>query len=185
VLRPDLAAGFVFQEPVLLPWLDVAANVDFSLSLHHSPRLTLSERKERVASALDDVGLSKAGRARVHQLSGGMAQRVALARVLVRKPSLLLLDEPFGALDAITRTEMQRLLLQVVSTHRAAALLVTHDLDEALLLADRILLMGPNPGHIVAAWTIDAPHPRFERMKDLAPLRSELLAALSRTLAAA
>jgi NitT/TauT family transport system ATP-binding protein len=180
---PDPAVGFVFQEPVLLPWLDASANVGFGLNLKHAPTLSPAERRHRVERALDDVGLAGSGRARPHHLSGGMAQRVALARALVREPSLLLLDEPFGALDAITRLEMQRLLLQAVDSHRAAVLLVTHDIDEALHLADRILLMAPSPGRIIGEWRVRAPHPRFGRSIEMAPLRAEILAALARTLA--
>ncbi|MGA2691406.1 MAG: ABC transporter ATP-binding protein [Opitutaceae bacterium] len=181
---PDPAIGYVFQEPVLLPWLDVASNVAFSLNLRHSPELPRSTQLARVHGALADVGLSDSGAAATHQLSGGMAQRVALARALVREPALLLLDEPFGALDAILRMEMQRLLLKVVGAHRAAVLMVTHDLDEALLLADRILLMAPSPGRIIGEWSVTSPRPRFERSLELAPLRAEILGALSRTLAA-
>lgn len=175
--------GFVFQEPVLFPWLSVEANVALSLELRHSPPLTRTERLARVCAALADVGLGDLGAAATRQLSGGMAQRVALARALVREPALLLLDEPFGALDAITRMEMQRLLLKVVAARRAAVLLVTHDLDEALLLADRVLLMAPAPGRIIGEWSVTTPRPRFERSVELAPLRVELLGALSRTLA--
>ena len=182
---PAPEVGLVFQQPVLLPWLDVAANVAFSLNLRHAPDLDRATRTARVTTALADVGLSHARHARADQLSGGMAQRVSLARALVREPALLLLDEPLGALDAITRLEMQRLLLKVIAAHHASALLVTHDLDEALLLADRIFLMTPNPGRIVAEWTVTTPQPRFERTLELAPLRAEILAALSGTFTAA
>ncbi|MET0263454.1 MAG: ABC transporter ATP-binding protein [Rariglobus sp.] len=182
---PAPEVGLVFQQPVLLPWLDAAANVAFSLQLKHAPSLTRAIRDERVQRALADVGLSHAAHARPDQLSGGMAQRVALARALVREPRLLLLDEPFGALDAITRVEMQRLLLNVISSHHTAALLVTHDIDEALLLADRIFLMAPNPGRILAEWTVSTPRPRFDRTLELAPLRAEILGALSGTFATA
>jgi NitT/TauT family transport system ATP-binding protein len=179
---PDPAIGYVFQEPVLFPWLDVEANVAFSLKLRHSPPLARLERLARVRAAMVDVGLGNSGAATTQQLSGGMAQRVALARALVREPALLLLDEPFGALDAITRMEMQRLLLRVVAAHSAAVLLVTHDLDEALLVADRILLMAPAPGRIIGEWAVGTTRPRFESSVELAPLRAELLGALSRTL---
>ncbi len=132
--------------------------------------------------AIAAVGL--AGKEHLHpaQLSGGMAQRVALARALAREPRLLLADEPFSALDAITRSEMQELLVDVVHQWHTAALVVTHDIDEAILVADRILLMGrQSPGQggsIVREWRVDVPHPRHEHPAELTALRLEILAEL-------
>ncbi|MGB6054869.1 MAG: ATP-binding cassette domain-containing protein, partial [Burkholderiaceae bacterium] len=112
------------------------------------------------------------------ELSGGMAQRASLARGLARQPEILLLDEPFSALDEITRGEMQQLLLQITTRHRSAAVLVTHDIDEALLLADRILLIGHAPGRLIGEWRIDLPHPRDEVAPQLTAARVEIVQAL-------
>jgi NitT/TauT family transport system ATP-binding protein len=141
---PDPRLAVVFQDPVLLPWLTVQQNIEFGLRLR-SATVSPEERDRRVAEAIADVGLLRFAKAYPSELSGGMAQRVALARALVRKPAILLLDEPFGALDAVTRRDMQRLLHRIVRTRRATALLVTHDVDEAVRLADRVILMGRTP----------------------------------------
>jgi NitT/TauT family transport system ATP-binding protein len=143
-----------FQNPCLLPWLDVAGNVNFALGFK-SLSLPSSERKQRVALALSEVGLESYERLHPDQLSGGMAQRVSLARALARRAELLLLDEPFSSLDAATRASMQELLINVLRRHRGSALLVTHDLDEAILLADRLMLMGgAQPSSILKEWNI-------------------------------
>ncbi len=182
---PHPHIGFVFQKAALLPWLNVRGNIAFGLTLRHRPRIGKADLNARIDAALVDVGLEGAGHLRSHQLSGGMAQRVALARALAREPSLLLLDEPLGALDAITRLEMQKLILEVTERHRIAVLWVTHDIDEALLVSDRVLLMdsrGRQPGRIGAQWAIATPKPRFEDLENLTrltPLRNSILAALS------
>lgn len=175
---PHPRAAFVFQQPPLLPWLSVRANVAFGLDFRHQPRLEAAARAQRVDAALAEVGLQHAANARPHQLSGGMAQRVALARALARQPGVLLLDEPFSALDEATRGEMQQLLRQMVSTHRCAALLVTHDIDEALTLADRVLLLGQRPGRLVGQWTLTEPFPRQHVGLLMGPLRVQILQAL-------
>jgi NitT/TauT family transport system ATP-binding protein len=182
VSAPIPQFGFVFQQPVLFPWLNVRQNVGFALALKSGPRLQKERRNQAIDGILSDVGLSQASHARPRQLSGGMAQRVALARALVREPDLLLLDEPFSALDAITRLEMQKILLKVVETRGIATLLVTHDIDEALLLADRILLMSRNPGRFVQTWQVSEVKPRFDRATELAQLRSSILTALSQVI---
>ncbi|MDY0072423.1 MAG: ABC transporter ATP-binding protein [Thauera sp.] len=184
--KPHPRAAVVFQQASLLPWLDVRANVAFGLNFKHQPQLERSLLEHRVQQAIDAVGLK--GREALYpaQLSGGMAQRVSLARALAREPQLLLADEPFSALDAITRTEMQALLVEVVHRWHTAALLVTHDIDEAILVADRIVLMGTGEadagghccGRIVRQWTVDLPHPRHEHPAELTTLRLEILAAL-------
>ncbi|AIO69716.1 ABC transporter ATP-binding protein [Burkholderia oklahomensis] len=145
----------MFQEASLLPWLSVEKNVAFGLDFKRQPRLTRDERARRVAWAIDEVGLANARGHYPSQLSGGMAQRVALARAIARQPQVLLLDEPFGALDAATRTDMQDLLLRVVADTRAATVLVTHDIDEALRVADRIVLLDGRGG-TAGVWTIAA-----------------------------
>jgi NitT/TauT family transport system ATP-binding protein len=182
ISSPIPQISFVFQQPVLLPWLNVRQNVGFALALKSGPQLQKERRNQAIDDALSAVGLSQAAQARPRQLSGGMAQRVALARALVREPDLLLLDEPFSALDAITRLETQKLLLKVVATRGIATLLVTHDIDEALLLADRILLMSRNPGRFVQAWQISKVKPRFDRATELTQLRLSILAALSQVI---
>jgi len=176
---PDIRSSIVFQSPALLPWLTVWQNVAFGLKLKRMPRLDHQQLRERVHTAVKSVKLEGFERAYPHQLSGGMAQRVSLARVLARRPSLLLLDEPFSALDAITRFEMQKLLLEVIALYNSTVLLVTHDIDEALLVADRVLLMGRHPVGIRREWTITMPKPRFESAKLLSDLRRSIFQELA------
>lgn len=171
---PDPRIGLVFQQPALLPWRSVRGNIEFGLTLRHSERLSGTERQERIQHALQLVGLAIGPECKPHHLSGGMAQRVALARVLVRQPRLLLLDEPFSALDAVTRSEMQSLLLQIVQQTNAGVLMVTHDVEEAIHLGDRILLMQSNPGMIEHEW----PGRRGDDDQQRQRLRLELLTAL-------
>ncbi|MGX5660154.1 ABC transporter ATP-binding protein [Castellaniella ginsengisoli] len=173
---PDV--GFVFQDPCLLPWLTLEENVAFGLDFRHQPRLDEALRRMRVQQAITEVGLTHARTRYPDELSGGMAQRAALARSLARAPEILLLDEPFSALDEVTRGEMQTLLLEISARHRAAAILVTHDIDEALLLADRILLLGGQPGSLIGQWHPDRPHPRDETDPHLTSLRVQILQAL-------
>jgi NitT/TauT family transport system ATP-binding protein len=180
VSNPIPEIGVVFQQPVLFPWLTVRRNIEFGLELKNGPHLDKQTRNRVVAEVLSDVGLTQAQHARPRQLSGGMAQRVALARSLVRNPEVLLLDEPFSALDAITRLEMQKLLLRVVERRRIATLLITHDIDEALFLGDRILLMSRNPGRFARDWRLPQAKPRFNLAGELSELRLEILAALSK-----
>ena len=157
-----------FQEPRLLPWRRVLANV--SLGLRAEDPDTVGRR------ALEEVGLTERAGAWPLTLSGGEAQRAALARALVREPSLLLLDEPFSALDALTRISMHRLVLRLWAHHQPAVLLVTHDVDEALSLADRVLVLAA--GRIVYSGRIDAPRPRDRDDPGLADLRTRLLTEL-------
>ena len=155
VREPSSARGLVFQEHRLLPWLTVEQNVAFGVR-----ELTRDERARTVDVHLALVGLSRFARAYPHQLSGGMAQRVALARALAPRPRLLLLDEPFAALDAITKASMQEELLRISALGRTSLLLVTHDIEEAVFLADRIALMSREPGTIREVIAIDLPRPR-------------------------
>lgn len=149
---PTRDIRFVFQEPRLFPWLTVAGNVAFD---GHSPVDT-----PRVEALLDEVGLSGFGRRLPKELSGGQAQRVAIARGLFVQPRVLLLDEPFSAVDAFTRLKLQELLLRVARAHRIAVLMVTHDIDEAVYLADRVLVFEADPGRITASIAVDSPQPR-------------------------
>ena len=170
--------AIAFQDPSLLPWLSLEKNVAFGLDFKHQPRLHAREKKARVDAAIAAVGLSHARHLYPAQLSGGMAQRAALARCLARNPEALLLDEPFGALDEITRGDMQRLLLRVVAELRPATLLITHDIDEALLLSDRILLLGGAPARVIGEWPIDLPKPREDFIERLGLLRIDILKTL-------
>jgi len=173
--RPHPRSALVFQQASLLPWLQVADNIAYGLNFKHQPKISATERKHRVQEALDAVGLAQHNRSWPAQLSGGMAQRVALARALARKPELLFADEPFSALDAISRAEMQRLLVQLVHRWNTAVLLVTNDIDEALMVADRIILMGGSPGRIYREWECNQAHPRNERDSATAAMRDDIL----------
>ena len=178
---PHPRSALVFQQASLLPWLNVFDNASFGLDFKHQPAIEASARKARVEAALAAVGLAGREQAWPAELSGGQAQRVALARALAREPELLFADEPFSALDAITRAEMQTLLVEVVHRWHAAVLLVTHDIDEAILVADRILLMAGRPGHIYRQWPVDIPHPREDHAEAVTGLRMQILAALRDT----
>jgi len=170
--------AIAFQNPALLPWLSLERNVAFGLDFKHQPRLSPAERDARVRRAVHEVGLAHATSLPPAALSGGMAQRASLARCLARQPKVLLLDEPFGALDEVTRAEMQQLLLKVVRDFGTAVLLITHDIDEALLVSDRIVLIGGSPGGEAGQWRIDLPHPRNERVAELGQIRIEIVKRL-------
>lgn len=171
--HPRVAVAF--QNPSLLPWLNLERNVAFGLDFRHQPDLTRAQRQAQVDNAIAAVGLSHARHSYPTQLSGGMAQRAALARCLARNPAVLLLDEPFGALDEITRAEMQDLLLRIVASRGPATLLITHDIDEALLVADRVKLLGGHPAGIIGEWEIDVPRPRDDEIATLGQLRIEIV----------
>ena len=158
----------VFQEAALFPWLNVRSNVEFGLKIAGVPR---GERRERADTALRLVGLERFARAYVHELSGGMKQRVQLARSLAVRPKILLMDEPFAALDAQTRDVMQEELQALWQRSGATILFVTHNVREAVLLADRIIVMSPSPGRISEQIHVGMPHPRdpnSHRVGDLA-----------------
>jgi NitT/TauT family transport system ATP-binding protein len=154
--RPD-QIGIVFQDPLLLPWKSARDNVEFPLALRGEPK---EKRRARARELLAMVGLSDFADSFPHQLSGGMRQRVAIARGLVRHPRLLLMDEPFAALDEQTRTRMWSELLQIWSASRATVLFVTHSLVEAVYLADEVLVMAAKPGSIIERLAVDLPRPR-------------------------
>ena len=152
VHEPTRDIRFVFQEPRLFPWLSVARNVAFDLEG--------SDDDPRVAGLLDEVGLGGLGSRLPKQLSGGQAQRVAIARGLFVQPRVLLLDEPFSAVDAFTRLKLQDLLIRVAQAHRITVLLVTHDIAEAVRLSDRVLVLEADPGRIAAELPVELPRPR-------------------------
>ncbi len=173
VCGPLPAVGLVFQEPRLFPWLSVADNVAFGL-----PGRAGATSAALVREVLEAVDLLPFANALPKQLSGGMAQRVALARSLVTEPQVLLLDEPFSSLDAFTRMRLQDHLLKAWVRYRPTLLLVTHDLDEAVYLADRVVLLGERPGRVVDVIRVAPPRPRDRRDPALAALRVALLEAL-------
>ena len=154
---PDPSRGLVFQQHTLFPWLRVLDNVAFGLKMKGVPR---AERHRQAQALLDSVGLAGFENCYPAQLSGGMQQRVEIARVLINHPRVLLMDEPFGALDALTRVKMQQLLLEVWERIRTTVVFVTHDIDEALFLADRILVMSARPGRIVEQLVLPFARPR-------------------------
>jgi NitT/TauT family transport system ATP-binding protein len=172
---PGADRGMVFQSYTLYPWLTVRENIRFALQKSGLPR---ADQERRVEEVLALVGLHEFGHAHPYQLSGGMRQRVAIARALVYRPRLLLMDEPFGALDAQTRRLMQELLLSIWESHRTTVLFVTHDVEEALLLSDRIYVMTARPGTIKAELSVPFPRPRrpeLETTPEFLELRQQLL----------
>ncbi len=156
---PDPRHGVVFQRPALFPWLDVLGNVTFGprMKARAPNKKTLVAEAERYITA---VGLAGFERHKIYELSGGMMHRVALARVLINEPLVLLMDEPFGALDAQTRLVMQELLTEIWQAERSTVLFVTHDVDEALLLSDRTVVMTARPGQIKEIHDVTLPRPR-------------------------
>jgi NitT/TauT family transport system ATP-binding protein len=157
ILSPGADRGMIFQEPTLFPWLSVRDNVLFGPKAQSA----CTPAAEREADELlRIVELATFSRHYPHQLSGGMKQRLAIARALINKPGVLLMDEPFGALDAITRSHMQAFLLDIWASHRTTVVFVTHDVEEAVLLADTVVVMSARPGRISGVISIDIPRPR-------------------------
>ena len=157
VTKPGADRGFVFQQYSLLPWKTTAQNVEFGLRIKGAAK---AKRRELVDEYLNRVGLYKHRDSYPHQLSGGMKQRASIVRALINSPSVLLMDEPFSALDAQTRHMMQELLMEIWQEFKTTVIFVTHDIEEAVLLGDRILVMGVNPGHIKEDITISLSRPR-------------------------
>lgn len=171
---PHHDRGLVFQDPNLFPWLNVQRNIATGLVARGIYR----QRKHEVADYIRLVGLSGFERSYPHQLSGGMAQRVALARALVNHPKALLLDEPLGALDAFTRMRMQDEVLRVWQDRGTTMVLVTHDIDEAVYMSDRILIMTPRPGRVDALLDVGLPRPRQRNSPGFLALRATILEIL-------
>ena len=177
ITAPHQKIGIIFQEPRLLPWLKVADNVGFGLG--DRPK---AERAERVAAALKRVGLVDKATMWPRELSGGQAQRVAIARALLPRPEVLLLDEPFSALDAFTRVDLQDHLLDVWADSKPTLVIVTHDVDEAIVLADRVIVMRSRPGRLYEEIVTDLARPRDRQSAAFDFAKRRVLAALDRSL---
>ncbi|MET0629400.1 MAG: ABC transporter ATP-binding protein [Xanthobacteraceae bacterium] len=176
VVGPGRQRLVMFQEPALFPWLTAFGNVMFGLKLRHD--LSNRERREIAWEHLALVGLDEFAYANIHELSGGMKQRVALARVLAPDPQVLLMDEPFAALDAMTRDQLYGDIQRIWSESGKTIVFVTHDVREAVCLGDRVLLMSPRPGHIGREFKISLPRPRDINSPALAELAAQTAAAL-------
>jgi sulfonate transport system ATP-binding protein len=177
VTAPHPKIGIIFQEPRLLPWLSVADNIGFGLS-----GLPADTRRDKIAQVLARVGLADKANAWPRELSGGQAQRVAIARALVPQPEVLLLDEPFSALDAFTRRDLQDHLLDLWADTRPTLVLVTHDVDEAVVLADRVLVMRPRPGRLFEEIKVNLTRPRDRNSPLFGSFKQHVLTALDRSL---
>jgi sulfonate transport system ATP-binding protein len=175
VTGPGAERAMVFQDHRLFPWLTVAQNVALALDNTGLPK---AEKASRVRDMIELVRLSGYENAHPHQLSGGMAQRAAIARALVSDPELLLLDEPLGALDSLTRAYLQTELLRIWRQNQVTTLMVTHDVDEAITLSDRIVVMAPRPGRIRHVLAVDLPRPRDPTTPEFLGIKRAALAAL-------
>src|SRR5436189_2021029 len=176
VTGPGRERLVMFQEPALFPWLDVLGNVLFPLKL--KPNLTNKDRRDVAKYYLELVGLTRFERANIHELSGGMKQRVALARALAPNPRVLLMDEPFAALDALTREQLYGDLQRIWKSRRKTIVFVTHNVREAACLGDRVLLFSPHPGRIQEEFTVNLPRPRDINSVDLAAHATQIMKAL-------
>lgn len=172
IRKPGVERGMVFQEARLLPWLTVSDNIAFGCR-SETPK---TERNRLVTEHIELVGLAGFEKAYPHQLSGGMQQRVSIARALVNRPKVLLLDEPFGALDALTRINMQQEVLRIWEAEKTTMILVTHDIDEAIYLGDRVVVMSNRPGTINKIVKVTLPRPRDRSDYDFVQIRKEIYA---------
>jgi len=177
VTGPDPRLAMIFQEYSLYPWRTVRANVGFGLQMRGVPH---EEREEIVNRFISLVGLEGFGDSYPYELSGGMRQRVAVARALATDPAVLLMDEPFGALDAQTRNRMQKELLQIWEKTKKTVIFVTHSVDEAVYLADRIMVLSPRPGRIAGIYDVEIPRPRDRTSVEFATLRRDVLELIDR-----
>jgi ABC-type nitrate/sulfonate/bicarbonate transport system ATPase subunit len=168
--------AYVFQHYTLFPWRTALANVAFGLQMRGIPR---RQRRDVAAGLLAKVGLAGFEHARPHELSGGMRQRAAIAQALAIEPALLLMDEPFGAVDDATRAELQQMLIDLWQDRRMTILFVTHNLDEAILLGSRIVVFGARPGRVVRQLDVDLPRPRERNTRQFTELFLEIRRALS------
>ncbi|SNR85590.1 sulfonate transport system ATP-binding protein [Methylobacillus rhizosphaerae] len=168
----DLGRGIVFQEHRLFPWLTVEANIELAFS---ATNVSKPERRKRVQAQIDLVGLSGFEKAYPHQISGGMSQRVAIARALILRPQLLLLDEPFAALDALTRLKLQQELQRLWEHQGLTTILVTHDVEEAVFLGDQVVVMQSHPGRIKRIVPVSLPRPRIRTAPAFHAIRDDVL----------
>nr|WP_310616073.1 ABC transporter ATP-binding protein [Pantoea cypripedii] len=182
ITAPDPSRVVVFQDPTLYPWRTVYDNVGLGLQIRGESRAT---RERRINAMLERVGLTQFARAWPHQLSGGMAQRAALARALVNHPRLLILDEPLGKLDSLTRLRMQQEIVDLWQEQQFTTLMVTHDVEEALVMANRVVVFSPRPARVLDIITVDLPWPRRRDDVQLVALRSRILDLLGAERAAA
>lgn len=171
ITGPDPSRGMVFQKPTLFPWLTVEKNISFSLKLQGK----LKGNEEKVERMLRIIGLESFRNDYPGQLSGGMAQRVSLVRSLINEPDILLLDEPLGALDAFTRMNMQDEILKVWQEKKQLAIMVTHDVDEAIYMGTRVIVMDAHPGRVVSDIKIDQAYPRERSSQTFVACRNEIL----------
>ena len=176
VTSPGRDRLVMFQEPALFPWLDVLGNVLFGLKL--KPNLTNKDRRNVARYYLELVGLTRFEHANIHELSGGMKQRVSLARALAPNPRVLLMDEPFAALDALTREQLYGDIQQIWKARRKTIVFVTHNVREAACLGDRVLLFSPHPGRIQEEFPVELPRPRDINSVDLAAHATQITKAL-------
>lgn len=176
VTKPSVDCGMVFQEARLFPWLTVEENIEFGIT----KKISKAEKKQLVTQHIELVGLSGFEKALPKQLSGGMQQRVSIARALVNKPDVLLLDEPFGALDALTRINMQNEVLKLWEHEKKTMILVTHDIDEAIFLSDRIVVLSSRPGRVMDIIDVDLPRPRERSSDDFLKIRGTIFKYLMR-----
>jgi len=174
IMDPAPQRGYVFQQGSLFPWLTVAQNIASGLKA----RGVYKESKAEVARYIDLIGLNGFEKSFPHQISGGMAQSVAMARALINNPSVLLLDEPMGALDSFTRADIQDKLLELWKKNKTTMILVTHDIDEAIFLSDRIVIMTPRPGRIKEIIKVKMLHPRHRGGPDFLSIRRDILEKL-------
>ena len=169
VRKPDKRRGFVYQENRLFPWMTVEKNIEFVINSGNK-----AENRKRIKDVLELVGLKNFETAYPKELSGGMAQRVNIARALVNEPEILFLDEPFGALDALTRMQLQKELLFIRQRHRNTMLLVTHDIEEAVYLADRVIVLGSRPAEILDIIEVHLPEIRDRSSEAFQAIRREI-----------
>ena len=170
VVKPSIDCGMIFQEARLYPWLNVEKNIKFGIS----KKMSKKEKDKTVEEHIELVGLNGFEKALPKQLSGGMQQRVSIARALVNSPDILLLDEPFGALDALTRINMQNEILRIWEAEKKTMVLVTHDIDEAIYLGDRVIVLSSRPGQIKKIFPVDLPRPRERTSDDFLAIRKKI-----------
>lgn len=171
---PGSDRGLVFQEPRLFPWLNVGANIEFGINEKVKKKLGRDKVNQMVDQTLELVGLKNFKKAYPHQLSGGMQQRISIGRSLIENPRVLLLDEPLGALDALTRMQMQNEILRIWKEEKTTMILVTHDIDEAVYLGDRVVVLSKRPGRVKKIVDVNVERPRDRSSLEFIRLRQEI-----------